>query len=328
MTKLDLDRVAAQPSVAVRTSARLHMGFFDLNGTLGRKFGSIGVSLNQPALSLIISRATEFTAEGQAAERAIEIAKRIASLLKITGGMHIRLQHVIPEHSGLGSGTQLSLAIGMGLNALHQRDLTANKIAVITQRGLRSGIGLGTFALGGLIVDGGRAKTSPIPPVIAHADFPEDWPILLIFDKGHLGVHGAEELSAFQNLPPFPDASAALLCRHVLMQALPAVAERDLPAFGQAIQVLQAVTGDYFAPAQGGSRYTSPLVAKVLKQLEANGVGCFGQSSWGPTGFAVFANQCEAEKQLKLIIDTLGHEEDLELLLTKANNQPSQIRLS
>jgi beta-RFAP synthase len=216
----------------------------------------------------------------------------------------------------------------MAMNALYQGNLNVNEVAVLTQRGTRSGIGLGTFSTGGLIVDGGRASKSPVPPVIARAEFPEDWPILLIFDKDHSGVYGTQELLAFQNLPLFPEASAALLCRQVLMQALPAIAERDLPAFGQAIQALQAVTGDYFAPAQGGGRYTSSLVANVLSQLQANGVHCFGQSSWGPTGFAVFENQLEAETRLNQLNASFGHEQTLQFLLTKANNQPSQIVVS
>ena len=53
MTKLDVNLVdsirLAQQSVVVTTSSRLHMGFFDLNGGLGRRFGSIGVSLKSPA---------------------------------------------------------------------------------------------------------------------------------------------------------------------------------------------------------------------------------------------------------------------------------------
>lgn len=319
---------AVPHSVAITTSPRLHMGFFDLNGSLGRRFGSIGVSLMAPVTLLKVSLASTFTAHGDGAERALKIAEKILQALKIDSAIHIDLKSAIPEHSGLGSGTQLSLAIGMAINALYQCNLTVNEIAVITQRGARSGVGLGTFASGGLVVDGGRAASSLVPPVIARADFPEDWPILLIFDKGHSGVHGAQELAAFQNLPPFPEASAALLCRHVLMQALPAIAERDLPAFGQAIQALQAVTGDYFAPAQGGGRYTSKLVASVLNQLQASGVHCFGQSSWGPTGFAVFASQNEAEIQLKQLNATFGHEKDLAFVMTKANNQASQIIVS
>ena len=329
MTNLDVDMLnsisAARFSVNVTTFSRLHLGFFDLNGGLGRKFGSIGLSLQAPVTSLSISLSKTFTAEGEDAERAIKIAQQVSRHLKVDGGVHIHLDQVIPEHSGLGSGTQLSLAVGMAMNALYQRSLTVNEVAVLTQRGTRSGIGLGTFSTGGLIVDGGRASKSPVPPVIARTEFPEDWPILLIFDKGHSGVHGTQELAAFQNLPLFSEASAALLCRQVLMKALPAIAERDLPAFGQAIQSLQSVTGDYFAPAQGGGRYTSPLVAKVLGHLQFSGVHCFGQSSWGPTGFAVFENQLEAEKKLNQLNATYGGEQDLQFLLTKANNQPSQV---
>jgi beta-RFAP synthase len=332
MTNLDVDMLnsisAAPCSVNVTTSSRLHLGFFDLNGGLGRKFGSIGLSLQAPVTSLSIGPSKTFTAEGESAERAIKIAQQVTRHLNVDAGVHIHLEQVIPEHSGLGSGTQLSLAVGMAMNALYQRNLKVNEVAVLTQRGTRSGIGLGTFSTGGLIVDGGRASKSPVPPVIARAEFPEDWPILLIFDKGHSGVYGTQELSAFQNLPLFPEASAALLCRQVLMQALPAIAERDLPAFGQAIQALQAVTGDYFAPAQGGGRYTSSLVANVLSQLQANGVHCFGQSSWGPTGFAVFENQLEAQTQLNQLNASFGHEQTLQFLLTKANNQPSQIVVS
>lgn len=332
MTEMNVEAVdkikTVSHCVAVTTSSRLHMGFFDLNGGLGRRFGSIGLSLQTPVTALKVSSAETFTAIGGGAERAIKIAKQLAQALGVQGGVHIELDQVIPEHSGLGSGTQLSLAIGMAMSALYQAHLSVNEVAVLTKRGARSGVGLGTFASGGLIVDGGRATSSVVPPVIARTDFPEDWPILLIFDKGHLGVHGNQELAAFQNLPPFSEASAALLCRHVLMQALPAIAERDLPAFGAAIQMLQAVTGDYFAPAQGGGRYTSQLVTLVLNQLQANGVHCFGQSSWGPTGFAVFANQLEAETQLKQLNATFANKENLEFVLTKANNQASQIQMS
>ena len=332
MTKLDVNLInpisLAHQSIVVTTSSRLHMGFFDLNGGLGRRFGSIGVSLKAPVTALKITHAPTLTAEGKGAERALKIVKQLTDALNINPSFHIQLDEVIPEHSGLGSGTQLSLAIGMAMNVFYGCNLSVNEIAAITNRGTRSGIGLGTFATGGLIVDGGRASNSPVPPVIATAKFPEDWPILLIFDKGHTGIHGNDELVAFQNLPPFPESSAALLCRQILMQALPAITEHDLRAFGNAIQVLQSVTGDYFAPAQGGGRYTSELVGSVLDQLQANGVHCFGQSSWGPTGFAVFASQSEAETLLKQLNDTFDHEENLEFLLTHANNQASQILLN
>lgn len=332
MTKTNLEIVngidAVHSKVSVTTSSRLHMGFFDLNGGFGRRFGSIGVSLQAPVTSLVASASDKITASGDGAERVVKIAKHLSQALNIDHGVHIQLNQAIPEHSGLGSGTQLSLAVGMAISALYGLNLSVNEIAVLTKRGARSGVGLGTFSQGGLIVDGGRSATSDVPPVIAHADFPQDWPILLIFDQRHQGVHGEQELEAFQNLPPFPAESAAVLCRHVLMQALPAIAEHDLKAFGEAIQALQCITGDYFAPAQGGARYTSPLVAKVLSLLQDNGVGCFGQSSWGPTGFAVFENQAQAEMQMQHLSHILANEPALKLVLTKANNQPSRLTVN
>ena len=311
--------------VLVRTSARLHMGFFDLHGGLGRRFGSIGLSLKTPQTQVEISSATSLTVLGDGASRASKIVTDLLQLLGLSSALHIQIKQAIPEHSGLGSGTQMALALGMAINEFYQLDLSVNEIAVLTQRGARSGIGLGTFAQGGLIVDGGRAQQSKVPPVIAHADFPEDWPILLIFDRSHQGVHGHQEIEAFRNLPEFPAEHSAMLCRHVLMQALPALAERDLTSFGTAIRALQEVTGDYFAPAQGGARYTSQYVAEVLAYLQTNGVNCLGQSSWGPTGFAVFENQSHAEKHLKQLNVIFAHYPSLSFLLTYANNSASII---
>ncbi len=34
------------PKVSVEATARLHLGFLDMNGGLGRKFGGLGLSLD------------------------------------------------------------------------------------------------------------------------------------------------------------------------------------------------------------------------------------------------------------------------------------------
>ncbi len=183
---------------------------------------------------------------------------------------------------------------------LFQLNLSTKELALLSGRGQRSGIGIAAFDHGGLLIDGGRrmeAGSQGIPPLLARYDFPEDWRILLLLDNSLAGVHGEHERAAFEQLPPFSENLAAHLCRHVLMQAMPALLERDLSAFGQAIQVLQSHVGDYFAPVQGG-RYASAKVAAVLQHLSASGVACFGQSSWGPTGFAVFADAASAEGYL------------------------------
>ncbi|MDZ4099968.1 MAG: beta-ribofuranosylaminobenzene 5'-phosphate synthase family protein [Methylophilaceae bacterium] len=314
-----------QDAVHVSTTARLHMGFFDLNGGLGRRFGSIGVSLDQPSTILTAWRTEQFSAEGPGAERAVAVARKIAQALKLDGGMHLQLNEVIPEHSGLGSGTQMSLAVGLALNKLYQLGLILQDVALLTERGARSGIGLGTFAEGGVVIDGGRGPQTLVPPVIARADFPEEWRIILIFDAADIGVHGSEESEAFRTLPEFPADISAELCRRVLMQALPALAEHDLQTFGTAIRELQERTGDYFSPIQGG-RYASKRVGRVLEWLALQGIDCFGQSSWGPTGFAVLANQQAAAACLQTLQSRFENDEHLSFLICKGRNRGGILR--
>ena len=145
-------------------------------------------------------------------------------------------------------------------------------------RGLRSSIGIASFESGGVILDGGRGETDAPPPVLSRLPFPESWRVLLIFDDARHGLHGAAELDAFRRLPPFSAEAAAHLCRVMLMVTLPALAESDLERFGAGLAELQRAIGDYFAPVQGGARYSSPIVAEVLAWLASEGVGAIGRA--------------------------------------------------
>ena len=183
----------------------------------------------------------------------------------------ITVEATIPAHTGLGSGTQLALALGVGLARLAGRGTTAREVAQLLERGRRSGIGLGAFEQGGFLLDGGRADDGQPPPIIARLPFPDGWRLLLIFDGERQGLHGTSETGAFGSLPPYPPELAAQLCRLVVMRLLPGLATADLGAVGAAIGELQARVGDYFAPAQGG-RFTSPAVSEVLAWLEGQGI--------------------------------------------------------
>jgi beta-RFAP synthase len=126
--------------------------------------------------------------------------------------------------------------------------------------------------------------------------FPGQWRIILLLDPARRGIHGAEETHAFSQLPPFPDSDAGRLCRLVIMKMLPAVVEEDIASFGSAIAEIQSCVGGYFAPAQGGSAFTSPDVEAVLMALGSDGAVGIGQSSWGPTGFAFAPSEDEAQR--------------------------------
>jgi len=64
---------------------------------------------------------------------------------------------------------------------------------------------------------------------------------------------------------------------------------------------LQMRLGDYYAPVQGGCRFTSPDVAAALRLLEREGAVGIGQSSWGPTGFAFARSDAEATRLATLL---------------------------
>lgn len=286
-------------SVRVEAPARLHLGFLDLNGGLGRRFGSLGLTLAGLSTELDVIPAKTLQVEGPGWKRVLACAASLIQQLDLPPGVAIRIRRAIPGHIGLGSGTQLSLAVAAGLSQLYGLGLDVRTLARLVQRGQRSGIGIGAFETGGFIIDGGRGERTDPPPVIMQREFPEPWRIVLVFDQRGPGIHGSQEVSAFQSLPQFPARQAEALCRLVLMQALPALAERDCDLFGRAIGRLQQAVGDHFAPVQRG-RFASPDVAEVLAWIESQGIAGVGQSSWGPTGFAIVDSE---ERAARLLAD-------------------------
>lgn len=268
-------------SVTVSTSARLHMGFFDLTSSATRRFGSLGLSIDAPCTQIVLTKSDKALIDANYSENDVKIVKNITKLLEVEENFSLNILQSIPQHAGLGSGTQMALAIGTGLNALYHLNLTVPQIAQLSGRGSRSGIGIAAFEHGGVLLDGGKVSNE-LPEIALRQTFPEDWRVLLITDSAYTGVHGEAELQAFQSLEPAQHSLRNMVFDHMM----PALQRADLLAFGADMADLQAYNGDYFAPIQGG-RFASQHVAEVLAWLQQNGVACVGQSSWGPTGFAI-----------------------------------------
>ena len=318
------DEVSQPCAVTVTVPARLHLGFLDLNGGLGRRFGGIGLAIGGLGTRLTIERAGKSQASGPDADRVSQHLQKIERLLSLRGGHRIRVSEVVPAHAGLGSGTQLALAVATGLRSLHNLPHDVAGDALRLGRGARSGIGIGLFSRGGLVVDGGRGDGERLAPIICRLPVPEDWRILVILDPQRQGIHGTEEGATMAALPSMCAADAARLCRLVLMQALPALADHDLANFGAAIKELQIELGDYFAPAQGGARFMSPDVAAILDILDRAGAFGVGQSSWGPTGFA-FAQTPDEAARLAMIAAPQARRRGLDIRVCQALNRGAQI---
>lgn len=302
--------------------ARLHLGFLDLNGSLGRRFGSIGLAVDNPQTRLSVRRAAANSALGPESDRVLRLLNRYAG--KPRHGYAVTVEEAIPAHAGLGSGTQLALAVGAAVAQLDGQILTPYGLAQLGERGARSGIGLAAFTKGGFIVDGGRGEQDHAPPVSLRCDFPENWRALLILDRARAGVSGEAETQAFKALPLFPEASAAHICRLVLMKLVPALKEQDISAFGGALTEIQKIVGAHFALAQGGSAWTSPAVGALAMRMQEMGATGIGQSSWGPTGFA-FVNGQEAAERLYHSLVEGAKANGLEILIARGRNAGARI---
>ena len=295
------------------------MGFFDLHGGLGRRYGSLGLALERPCTRLRLTPAASITARGPDAERAARYGTALAKHFDVPAGARIDVQEAIPPHAGLGSGTQLALSVGAGMAKLFDLDAGSLEVATALGRGARSGLGLGLFDRGGFVVDGGSAGDGTPPPVITRLPFPPEWRLLLVFDRNRRGVHGEAESEAFAALPPFPEADAAELCRLVLMRVLPGLVEADLAAFGRALGCIQSRVGDHFAGAQGG-RFASSGVTRALEWLGAQGIEGLGQSSWGPTGFALCPDEETASRLVAETKRRFAREFALDFAVTRGRN--------
>lgn len=317
--------MSREAKILVRACARLHLGFLDLSGARDRQFGSIGLALEDFPLELSAVPSTKVSASGPGAERAIGMARTMLTELAYPGGVELHIHRGIPEHAGLGSGTQLALAVGTACARIVGAEMSAQEIGVLLLRGQRSGIGIGAFTLGGFVVDGGRGPHTRIPPIVSRMPVPDAWCFVLVLDRGSQGTHGDREAAAFAQLPPMLPAQSAELCRLTLMQILPALAEGDCAGFGSAVSEVQAVIGAIFSRYQSG-RFTSPAVAQAVAALLEEGATGGGQSSWGPTGFAIFPTAADAARAVERARMRRHDNPHLDFVSCRAANHPAVIR--
>lgn len=274
-------------SIFVEAPARLHFGVLDLRGSLGRRFGGLGAAVPAPSLLLEARPAAAVDARGPDASRAAEFARRFLAHHGLSDGVELVVHRAIPAHSGLGSGTQLGLAVARALAELRGLPTDPPALALAVGRGRRSAIGTWTFGFGGFIVEGGRQPGSEaIAPLLARLDIPERWRCVVAVPPGVPGLSGEAEAAAFDRLPPPPEAEVERVSHLVLMQLLPALAEGDLPAFGDALSRVQRLTGAWFAPSQGGV-FAPGAGVQLIERMIDWGVPGVGQSSWGPAIYGI-----------------------------------------
>ena len=242
----------ADHPVSVRAPARLHMGFVDLHGGEGRRYGSLGAGTGGPFTRVRLSRDS-----GVRRRRAGRCAR--GALCHVAGGV---FRSPGGGSDRRGRGHPAARRAGLRHPARAGRSARAwRSCSVSTCARSRSpppSIGepvpvseSACFDYGGFVVDGGSAGDGVPPPVIARQPFPPEWRLLLVFDRGRQGPYGEAEIEKFAALLEFPETDAAELCRLVLMSALPGVVQADLDAFGDAVGRIQGAGGRPFRGRAG-----------------------------------------------------------------------------
>lgn len=294
-------------SLTLRTPSRLHLGLLDLDGSLNRIFGSIGVTIDKPGIVLEVSHAEKLIIQGDKTGKLEGLVKQFLRHYGVKENVKIYLKKRIPEHVGLGSGTQLALAIAMGLTKFLHRDIPLEELAKVMKRGRRSGVGIAAFAHGGFLVDGGHSfspecrtqRAEPriqLPPILFRYPFPENWVFLVVIPEIKKGLSGEKEENAFKRLPSFSSQHVGEICRNLVMQMLPALIEKDLRSFGQALTQIQRLVGSYFESVQGGL-FADKICEELINFMLTHGAAGAGQSSWGPTVYGLIEGK---EKAIEL----------------------------
>jgi beta-ribofuranosylaminobenzene 5'-phosphate synthase len=313
--------------VYVRTPARLHLGLIDLNGALGRMFGGLGVGINRPNVVLEAEQTENLAVTGEKTTQVTTLAKRFLETYNIKSNVTIEVKQVIPEHAGLGSGTQLALAVATALAKLFDVKARVQELAEAMGRGRRTSVGTTIFEQGGFVVDGGRnISEKRFPATIVRQPFPQDWRFVVAVPNVNKGLAKSEEAAAFKALTPMKVEDTGKICRLTMMKLLPALVERDIKSFGEALTQIQIVIGNYFAEVQGGT-YSSQAAAESIALLLKLGVYGAGQSSWGPAvyGIAQKENAKQIEDKVKAFLKkSVGGQ----VFTAKADNKGAYIKIS
>jgi beta-ribofuranosylaminobenzene 5'-phosphate synthase len=312
--------------VRVTAPSRLHFGLWSLASTVGRQFGGVGVMIDRPGLRLSIGPGEGVW--GPLAERTTGFARRWKDFHRLTPPpCRIVIHEAPPEHVGLGTGTQLALAVAAGLNAFYGLpSQTPPELALSVGRGLRSAVGTHGFVHGGLVVEQGKLPGEPISPLDCRIDLPEAWRFVLIRHADAAGLAGDEEAAAMASLPVAPPAVTLELITEVRERLVPAAAMGDFATFAASVYRYGNLSGQLFAARQGGA-YHGPILAELVERIRALGFPGVGQSSWGPTLFVAASSADEAEALVALLLKP-DRERRLHLEIAAPCNCGAQIEAS
>lgn len=328
--------------VKITTPCRLHFSLIDLNGSIGRIDGGLGVALNNPQIIVEAELSNEFNlnvtnSQGYSNKEITEIIRDIMKSLNIENKVSLKIQLNIPAHKGLGSKTQLSLAISKALCLLNDIEKSPYELAKLTKRAGTSRIGLTAFERGGFILDGGHsfgngkekhtylpssASSAPPAPLLAWEPVPDDWYFVVTIPRIKSGAYGIEEIEIFQQNCPISLSDVRTISHIILMKILPAIKQKRIEDFGQGIYEIQ---GMGFKKIE--IELQDGIILDLINFYMNNGAYGAGMSSFGPVNFALVKGSSKAQNLQQKIIEFLNDRCKADIFITNVNNIGAQIQI-
>jgi beta-ribofuranosylaminobenzene 5'-phosphate synthase len=283
------------------------------------------------------SSSSEIKVVGERADFVEDLVRRFLQRTGVKGSVRVSVKNLIPAHVGLGSGTQLSLAVASALSRVFRIRKTTSEIAEIMGRGGTSGIGVTAFEEGGLIVEGGHsfgdgkekhsflpsAASSARPPqVIARFEVPKNWRFVVAIPNVQPSLHGKDEVQVFADRCPISPEEVGKVCRLILVKALPSLLERDIVGFGSALNGLQEVG---FAGATKDLMH--PVAKECIDFMRTKGAYAAGQSSFGPATFALVQGGAQTEKLVALVKSFLAEHDGGTVFQASVNHGGALVKL-
>ncbi len=287
-------------AVHIQTGCRLHFGPLSHHPEKGRHFGGIGMMIRSPGFDLVVKKSKAASASNS--ESALALLDLICSSQpEWDQSVSIEIKNEIPTHQGLGSGTQLGMAVTEAVGLLHgESGLSAQQLANCSRRGQRSAVGLHGYLEGGFLVDAGHQQGESIGQIACRLKFPEDWSILLVTPSESQGMHGDDETQTFAKLSPMSQTRTGDLSRLTLTEILPSIKHADFRAFAHAIKEYGELVGDFFAQIQGDI-FSHAEMNGFADRLHEENMIALAQSSWGPTVAIFVPDQDEADRVSALV---------------------------
>ena len=316
---------------SIQAPSRLHFGFYSITGP--KPFGGMGLMIDEPSLSIRCVENNQFEISGPGNGLLAKLVRRLQDKkhfpAKITElPVRIEIEKLPPRHSGLGSGTQIAFSLVALLNhCFGLSQLSAQETAKLADRGKRSAIGSYGFFSGGWIADSGIFGEESLSRFETRLEFPLDWPIILIRPTQDAGTHGKLEKRAFDELSKVNESqNRQHLVQLAREQIIPAIRDLDFRQFSEGLYDFNRFSGELFAHFQGGT-YSSPQANKIVRIVREFGVAAVGQSSWGPTLFAVAPSRELADDLVAYLKNKCEviDKQVAQFVITHANNCGMQI---